>query len=92
MGKNVFSCIDRLYYKWIFSVVQGEHKFDSFRGQQVSLFATDPNIEVTSHNLKYNMISSSLSNLYCGSLNESINDSFTITLSHGRILVYHVFA
>ena len=76
----------------IFSVVQIEHKFDSFIGQKISLFATDPNIEVTSNNLKYNMIHLKLTNLYNGSLNESINDNFTITLSHGRILVYQVFA
>ena len=75
----------------IFSVVQGKQKFDSFRGQQISLFATDPNIEVTSNNLKYRMNSSKLTNLYCGSLNESLNESFTISISHGRILVYQVF-
>ena len=76
----------------IFSVVQIEQKFDSFIGQKISLFATDPNIEVTSNNLKYNMIYTKLTNLYYGSLNESINDNFSITLSHGRILVYQVFA
>ena len=76
----------------MFSVVQGEQKFDSFTGQQISLFSIDPNIEVTSSNLKYNMKSSKLTNLYSGSLNESINESFTITLSHGRILIYQVFA
>ena len=32
-----------------------------------------------------------LYNLYCGSLNESLNNSFTLTLSHGKILVYQVF-
>ena len=76
----------------MFSVVQGKQKFNSFRGQQISLFATDPNIEVTSNNLKYNIISLKLATLYCGSLNESLNDFFSITLSHGKILVYQVFA
>ena len=75
----------------IFSVVQGEQNFDSFTGQQISLFSTDPNIEVTSNRLKYNLNSKKLTNLYYGSLNESVDDSFTLTLSHGRILVYQVF-
>ena len=76
----------------IFSVVQSKQKFDSFRGQKISLFATDPNIEVTSNNLKYSMSSLKLTTLYYGSLNESLNDLFSITLSHGKILVYQVFA
>ena len=75
-----------------FSVVHSEKKFDSFTGQQISLFTTDPNIEVTSTNLKYNLNYKKLTTLYCGSLNESLNDRFTLTLSHGKILVYQVFA
>ena len=76
----------------IFSVAEDKKTFDSFTGQQISLFATDKSIEVTSNNLKYNMINKVLTTLYCGSLNESLNDSFTLTLSHGKILVYQVFA
>ena len=76
----------------IFSVAENEKTFDSFIGQQISLFSTDKSIKVTSSNLKYNMSNKSLTNLYCGSLNESLKDSYTLTLSHGRILVYQVFA
>ena len=76
----------------IFSVVKGEQKFDSFKGQKISLFSTDSNIEITSNNLKYNLNKKMLTNLYCGSLNESIDESFTLTISYGRILVYQVFA
>ena len=76
----------------IFSVLENEKTFESFTGQQISLFAIDPTIEVTSNNLKYNMNNKVLTNLYCGSLNESFKDSFTLTLSHGRILVYQIFA
>ena len=75
----------------IFSVVKGEQKFDSFKGQQVSLFSAGQNIEITSTYLKYNLNNKRLSNLYCGSLNESLNEVFTISVSHGQILVYQVF-
>ena len=75
----------------IFSVVKGEQKFDSFKGQQVSLFSADQNIEITSTYLMYNLNNKNLSNLYCGSLNESLNEVFTISISHGKILVYQVF-
>ena len=76
----------------IFSVAEDEKTFDSFKGQQVSLFATDQSIEITSRDLKYSMLNQTLSNLYYGSLNESLKDRCTLTLSHGRILVYQVFA
>ena len=75
----------------IFSMVKGEHKFDSFNGEQVSLFSADKTIETTTTYLKYNLNSKKLTTLYFGSLNESINDVFTISISHGKILVYQVF-
>ena len=74
-----------------FSAVKGEHKFDSFTGEQVSLFSVDQTIEITSTYLKYNLNSKKLTNLYCGSLNESLNDVFTISISHGQILVHQVY-
>ena len=74
-----------------FSVVKDEQKFDSFTGEQVSLFSADKTIETTTTYLKYNLNSKKLTNLYCGSLNESINDVFTLSISHGKILVYQVF-
>ena len=74
-----------------FSVVKGEQKFASFNGEQVSLFSADHTIEITTTHLKYNFNSKKLTNLYCGSLNESINDVFTLSISHGKILVYQVY-
>ena len=74
-----------------FSVVKDEQKFASFTGEQVSLFSADNTIEITTTSLKYNLNSKQLTNLYFGSLNESINDVFTISISHGKILVYQVF-
>jgi len=76
----------------IFSVVKDQHIFESFIGQNVSIFSADPKIKITSNNLKYNLNNKSLTNLYYGSLNESIDDTFMITLSHGEILVYQTFA
>ena len=75
-----------------FKTVEGTGEFRSFKGQQVSLFSTDPEIEITSRNLKYNLISSKLNSLYSGSLNESLCDSFILNISQGKILVYQLFA
>jgi thiamine pyrophosphokinase len=66
-------------------------EFQSFIGQQISLFAANPEIEITSTRLKYNLNKIALNSLYCGSLNESSGDTFTLSISHGKILVYQVF-
>ena len=74
-----------------FTVAKGMESFQSFKGQQVSLFSANPAIEITSTNLKYNFNSSKVNNLYCGSLNECIYEYFSLSVSHGEILVYQVF-
>ena len=76
----------------VFTVAEGRVDFQSFPGQQVSLFSASPEIKITSTNLKYNLISAKLNNLYSGSLNESTSENFTLTILHGEILVYQVFA
>ena len=62
----------------IFSIAETSHQFKSFKGQQVSLFSTDPSIKITTTELKYNFILDTISTLYSGSLNESINNFFTL--------------
>ena len=75
-----------------FSIAENITNFKSYKGQHISLFSIDPDIEITSTNLKYNLYSTKLNNLYCGSLNECVNTGFSLTISHGKILVYQVFA
>ena len=74
-----------------FSVVKGDQKFASFTGEQVSLFSVDQTIEITTTYLRYNLINKQLTTLYYASLNKSINNVFTISISHGKILLYQVF-
>ena len=74
-----------------FTVAKGMESFQSFKGQQVSLFSANPEIKITSTNLKYNLISTKLSTLYNGSLNESCGKYFTLNISHEKILVYQIF-
>jgi thiamine pyrophosphokinase len=74
-----------------FSIVKSERKFDSFSGEQVSIFSTDNSIEITSTYLKYNFNNKKLTSLYSGSLNESINEYFSVNISHGQILVYQLY-
>lgn len=63
----------------------------SFTGQQVSLFSLDPGTEITSHGLKYPLKSARLNNWWMATLNESTGDSFSITFSSGRVIIYLKF-
>ena len=75
----------------IFTVAEGTTEFTSFKGQKVSLFSSDPEIEISSNNLKYNLNCTNFTNLYSGALNESIAGVFTLSISHGKIIVFQVF-
>ena len=74
-----------------FTTTEGTTELQSFNGQQISLFSTDPDIEITSTNLKYYFNRKKLNTIYSGSLNESTSATFTLSLTYGKILVYQVF-
>jgi len=74
-----------------FSIVKNEHKFDSFSGEQVSIFSTDNSIEITSTYLKYNFNSDTITTLFYGTLNESTSNEVSIGLSHGKLLVFQEY-
>jgi len=74
-----------------FSIAKSEHEFDSFSGEQVSIFSIDNSIEITSTHLKYKLNSKKLNSLYSGSLNESTNEYFSLNISHGQIMVYQLY-
>ena len=65
---------------------------DSFKGQQVSLFAIDPETEITTHGLKYPLNKTKIRNWWFATLNEAIGDAFSIEFSSGRVIVYLKFA
>ena len=70
-----------------FSIIHKTKTLSSFKGQNISLFSTDPTIIIKTQNLQYNL-NGTLSNLYQGTLNKSIDLNFKISLSHGKILIY----
>ena len=71
-----------------FKCINTSTEIKSYKGQQVSLFSNDKTIKITSNNLMYNFKSTSISNLFYGTLNESISDSFILNISHGKLLIY----
>ncbi len=63
----------------------------SFPGQQVSVFAIDPDTEITSHGLRYPLNRTKIRNWWCATLNEARGESFTLEFNQGRVIVYLKF-
>lgn len=61
-------------------------------GQQVSLFALYPEGEITTEGLRWTIQQRTLTSWWQGSLNEALEERFTITLTSGaRIIVFRAF-
>lgn len=59
------------------------------RGQEISIFAFDPTLKITSAGLEYPTDAVVFDNLWKATLNVAAGDSFTLTLSHpAGVLVY----
>ncbi len=73
----------------VFNPVKKTSVFESFTGQQISLFSFD-NCPITTDNLKYPVTNRVFTNWWQGSLNESLGDEFAINIS-GKFIVYRAF-
>lgn len=60
----------------------------SWPGQQVSVFAVDKEMRISSTGLKYPLNQMELQNWWMGTLNECTGDSFSLSFDHGRALVF----
>ncbi len=75
-----------------FSTATKSTTFESFAGQQVSIFSINQTLKITSENLKYPLRKTALSSLWCGTLNESTAENFTLLFDEsGQIVVYQLF-
>tara|TARA_Y100000590_G_scaffold338607_1_gene385859 strand:- start:234 stop:860 length:627 start_codon:yes stop_codon:yes gene_type:complete len=96
---NIFSLIefqtktkfDMITDHGIFTTLENEQKLKSFKGEQVSIFSTNPTIKITTSGLKYNLNDYTINSIYSCTLNESIKSIFTIKISHGKVIVYQAF-
>ncbi len=74
----------------VFTPVSHTHCFSSFKGQQVSIFSLKPDVPIRSENLKY-PFNRPLPSWWCGTLNESLGEQFTLHFDEGKVLVYQTF-
>lgn len=65
-------------------------RFDSFHGQQVSIFSLNPTTRLTTMGLKYPVEDRSFTSWWQGTLNESIGEQFSLSIDNGCLLVYRI--
>ena len=65
--------------------------FESFAGQQVSIFSMNPETLITSAGLKYPLTKQNLKKWWQGTLNESTGDAFEIKINAGKVLIFRNF-
>ena len=63
----------------------------SFPGQQISIFAIEPGMEISSRGLRYPLNSKKIGNWWVATLNEALEDSFNLEFKQGRVIVYLKF-
>ncbi len=75
----------------VFTSISENQIFKSYKGQQVSLFATNPQMHISTKKLKYPLQKQNLPMLWQGTLNEAIEDNFELEVSGGDLLVYQEY-
>ncbi|MBS0011777.1 MAG: thiamine diphosphokinase [Bacteroidales bacterium] len=72
----------------IFIPAQPGKAISSWPGQQISIFAVDKGMRISSTGLKYPLENMELENWWMGTLNECTDDQFTLDFTNGRVLVF----
>ena len=76
----------------VFTPIHQTTTFECYSGQQVSVFSFSPETAITYHGLKYPVYKQRFKELWEGSLNEAVANSFTIELEEdAAVLVYVAF-
>lgn len=73
-----------------FEFIDRDSRFESFAGQQVSLFTLSPATEISTLGLRYEPPQNRLAAMWQGVSNESLGDEFTIC-TNGPTIVYRKF-
>lgn len=63
----------------------------SYVGQQVSIFSPNNSTKITTENLKYPIIDSSLPEYWMGTLNESIAETFMLEFNPGPLILFQKY-
>lgn len=68
-----------------------EVEYESYPGEQISIFSLNPEIKFISKNLRYPLDNRKLTSWWQGTLNESDADSFSVKKDKGRVLIFREY-
>lgn len=71
-----------------FIPVTNSCKFNSFKGQQISIFSLSPNVKIISTNLKYPLDSVVFNAWWKGTLNECTSDYFKLEFTDSDVIIF----
>lgn len=74
----------------VFDPILTDTMFESYAGQQVSVFTPSPETRITTIDLRFPLHEASLTNWWCGSLNQSDGERFGFRTT-GPALIYRQF-
>lgn len=74
-----------------FQPVLKSGRFDSFAGQNISIFSVDQQTEISSSGLKYPLKKRRLKNWWEATLNEATGTSFSLEFKGGPLIIYTKF-
>jgi len=72
----------------VFMPLLNSGNFESFAGQQVSVFSLSSETVFTFRGLKYPLTEQTITSWWQGTLNEALSSDFYIGMDHGRALVF----
>lgn len=75
----------------VFNPILKNSRFESFPGQNVSVFSLTPDAPLTFHGLKYPVNRRCFSSWWEGTLNRSLAEEFEIDIEEGRGLVFREY-
>jgi thiamine pyrophosphokinase len=75
----------------IFKGLLKSETFETYPGQQISIFSLTPETRITLSGLKYPLIDHCLSSWWQGTLNEACGNSAEIRFDRGKLLVFFQF-
>ncbi|GHU87390.1 thiamine pyrophosphokinase [Bacteroidia bacterium] len=75
----------------VFTSMNSSATFESFRGQQISIFSLTPPTLFTTSNLQYPLDKKELTSWWQGTLNEATEDHFNIEINQGKVLIFREY-
>jgi len=87
----LFESIEMMTDYGIFTVMTESGHLSCHKGQQISIFALNPEARLSAEGLKYPISNRTLSSWWQGTLNEALGECFSLCFSEGKWIVFRCY-